>query len=165
MCTFYFFLNSSVTRRLLPSESILQGTVKAEVRRDSPGAVLSTRLRLLELQSEDRAGGDGDPVVCCRPDTDRPRTKEQTEEDSELCFWSAAPPHRWCPPSQFFPPSHHYLARLGFVSPGLRFSGRALLLYFFLSGDGEGVVKVWDAVCHFVYSPPYTKPFFTVSLY
>lgn len=33
------------------------------------------------------------------------------------------------PPSQFLPPSHRYLAQLGFVSPGLLFSGCALLLW------------------------------------
>lgn len=36
------------------------------------------------------------------------------------------------PPSQFLPLSHHYLAQLGFVSPGLLFSSCALLLCFVL---------------------------------
>lgn len=64
----------------------LQKAVKAEVERDRPGAVPSTRLRLPMSEWESRARGDRDPVVCCRPDTDRLLTKEQTEEDSKLCF-------------------------------------------------------------------------------
>lgn len=59
---------------------ILQSAVKAEAQQDLPGAVLGTRLRLPMPEPESRAGG------CCRSDTDRLFTKEQTEEDSKLCF-------------------------------------------------------------------------------
>lgn len=65
---------------------IVQKTVKAEVHRDSPGAVLGGRLRLPGPQWEEGAGGDGEPAVCCRPDTDHLLTIEQTDQDSELCF-------------------------------------------------------------------------------
>lgn len=66
---------------------LLQEAVNAEVQRDLPGAVLGTRLRFPMPEPESRAGGGaGDPVVCCRPDTDRLFSKEQTEEDSKLCF-------------------------------------------------------------------------------
>lgn len=108
-------------------------TVKDEVERDSPGAVLGSRLRLPGPRSEDRAGGDREPVVRCRPDTDHLVTIEQTDEDSS-CVFDQQPHHRWVSPSQFLPLSRPYLARLGFVSPGLLFSGCALLLCF-LPGD------------------------------
>lgn len=46
-----------------------------------PKAHFGIGLRLPKQQLESRARGDGDPVVCCRPDTDHLLTKEQTTED------------------------------------------------------------------------------------
>lgn len=66
---------------------MLHKTVKAKrYSLDLPKAYLGTRLRLLKQQLLSRARGETDAVVCCRPDTDHLLTKEQTEEDSKLCF-------------------------------------------------------------------------------
>lgn len=109
---------------------IVQAAVKAEVERDRPGAVLSSRLRLPGPQLENGAGGDGGPGVCCGPDTHHLLTIEQTQAVGLI----RCPATDGCPPSQFLPPSRHGLAPLGFVSPGFLLSGCPLLLSF-LSGD------------------------------
>lgn len=115
--------------------------MKAEVQRDSPGAVLSTRLRLPMPEPESRAGGDRDPVVCCRPDTDRLFTKEQTEEDSKLWFWSEAPPQMVSPVS-VLPATTSPVWVLFHL--GLRLPGCALLLCYY---NPEWVLRRSGTAC------------------
>lgn len=110
---------------------IVQAAVKAEVERDGalePSSAAGSDCQ--GPQSEDGAGGDGEPGVCCRPDTHHLLTIEQTRAVGLI----RSPATDGCPPSQFLPPPRHHLAPLGFVSPGLLLSGCPLLLCF-LSGD------------------------------
>lgn len=136
MCRVFFFRNSHLLCRLLWLVSIVQ---KAEGERESPGDVLGGRLRLLGPQSEDRAGGEGEPVVCCRPDTDRLATIEQTGEASKLRFWSAAPPQMGVP--RITSSLRPVISSLGLVPPALYFRAPLCFCVFirWLRGCYEGL--------------------------